>query len=83
MLGIPEVNLPGTFNYHDKGMQTVGVALWGGPTQIRSMDSHLEGRVSSQAHISLSFCPSSHSLSSSVRSARSASHRTFLYLELP
>lgn len=30
MLGNPEMNLPGTFNYHDKGMQTIGVALKGG-----------------------------------------------------
>lgn len=29
MLGHPEMNLPGTFNNHDKGMQTTGVALTG------------------------------------------------------
>lgn len=29
MLGNPEMNLPGTFHYHDKGMQTTGVVLTG------------------------------------------------------
>lgn len=30
MLGNPEMNLPGTLSHHDKGMQTIGVALKGG-----------------------------------------------------
>lgn len=80
MLGNPEMNLPGTFSYHDKGMQTVGVALTGA-TQIRSMDSHLEG-----GPVKCTFLfPFPHlppqKLSSCVRSTRSLPHRTFLYLE--
>lgn len=79
MLGNPEMNLPGTFNYHDKGMQTIGVALKGGsPNQKHGFPP--EGK-------SLESSVPTRKLSSSVRSMRvgraCAPYGTFLYLELP